>query len=94
MVSASGRRVTSSKPDLTKDSTYMSSTCVILDEWEFLVHAKSTGSNVLPLVWCGSLERGVPALVSSLPSDRGSYFRGPSQTRERSMTKLNCTINS
>ncbi|GBM17703.1 hypothetical protein AVEN_104001-1 [Araneus ventricosus] len=29
-------------------------------------------SNVLPLVWCGSLESGVPVQVSSLSSDRGS----------------------
>ncbi|GFW59202.1 hypothetical protein TNCV_2781331 [Trichonephila clavipes] len=32
--------------------------------------------NVLPLLWCGNLERGVPAQVLSSSFDRGSRFRG------------------
>ncbi|GBN60265.1 hypothetical protein AVEN_221012-1 [Araneus ventricosus] len=41
------------------------------------------GSNVLPLVWCESLERRVPAQVSSSSSDSGSNLRGPSQNSSR-----------
>ncbi|GFW75653.1 hypothetical protein TNCV_4428361 [Trichonephila clavipes] len=37
------------------------------------MHVKTVeSSNVLPLVWCGSLERGVPAQVSSSSLDHGS----------------------
>ncbi|GFX40937.1 hypothetical protein TNCV_2216361 [Trichonephila clavipes] len=35
-------------------------------------------SNVLPLVWCVSSERGLPAQVSSSSLDHGSKLRGPS----------------
>ncbi|GFX19129.1 hypothetical protein TNCV_3012731 [Trichonephila clavipes] len=43
------------------------------------MHVKSVeNSNVLPLVWCGRKERGVPAQVSSSSLDPGSKLRGPS----------------
>ncbi|GBN72800.1 hypothetical protein AVEN_116329-1 [Araneus ventricosus] len=35
--------------------------------------------NVLPSVWCGSLESGVPGQVSSSSSDRSSDLRVPSK---------------
>ncbi|GFT89094.1 hypothetical protein TNCV_3085011 [Trichonephila clavipes] len=43
------------------------------------MHVKSfESSNVLPLVWCGSQERGMLAQASSLSIDHGSKLRGPS----------------
>ncbi|GBN98108.1 hypothetical protein AVEN_119420-1 [Araneus ventricosus] len=60
-----GRRVPNSEPDSTNDKPYIG-----------LVARR--GSNVIPLVPCGSLERGVPAQVSSSASDHGSKLRGPS----------------
>ncbi|GFX28999.1 hypothetical protein TNCV_3030421 [Trichonephila clavipes] len=43
------------------------------------MHVKSVDSlNILQLVWCGSLEREVSALVSSSSLDYGSKLRGPS----------------
>ncbi|GBN71597.1 hypothetical protein AVEN_5816-1 [Araneus ventricosus] len=38
------------------------------------------------LVWCGSLESGVPEKMSSL-SDRGSKSRSPFQNRHRGVSK-------
>ncbi|GBM11210.1 hypothetical protein AVEN_133937-1 [Araneus ventricosus] len=35
-------------------------------------------SNVLPLLWCDSLERKVPVQASASSSDCGSKLRGPS----------------
>ncbi|GFY31017.1 hypothetical protein TNCV_4359241 [Trichonephila clavipes] len=41
------------------------------------MHAKSVeSSSVLPLVWCGSKEKGVPAQVPSTLIDHGSKLRG------------------
>ncbi|GBM22018.1 hypothetical protein AVEN_242689-1 [Araneus ventricosus] len=39
--------------------------------------------NVLPLVWCGSLERGIVVQGPSSSSDRDSKFRGPSPNSTR-----------
>ncbi|GFY19341.1 hypothetical protein TNCV_4127281 [Trichonephila clavipes] len=43
------------------------------------MHVKSVeSSNVLPLVWCDTYERGMPAQVSSTSLDHGSKLCGPS----------------
>ncbi|GBM68269.1 hypothetical protein AVEN_88841-1 [Araneus ventricosus] len=49
--------------------------------------ALENGAYRSPLVWRGSLERGVPAEVSSSSSDRGSKLRGPSQNSPRVASK-------
>ncbi|GBL82671.1 hypothetical protein AVEN_263740-1 [Araneus ventricosus] len=49
------------------------------------LHTNSyVGGQTSPL-WCGSLEKGVPAQASS--SDRGSKLRGPSQNSPRVASK-------
>ncbi|GBL79469.1 hypothetical protein AVEN_253417-1, partial [Araneus ventricosus] len=53
-------RAPGSKPDSIEDSQYM---CTL---------NHSQGANVLPLVWCGSFERGLTAQMSSSSSDHGS----------------------
>ncbi|GBO30974.1 hypothetical protein AVEN_212465-1 [Araneus ventricosus] len=55
------RRVPGSKPDSTEEQP-----CKRV--WGTL---NPSGPNVRPLVWYGSLERGVPAQVSSSSSDQG-----------------------
>ncbi|GBM56767.1 hypothetical protein AVEN_127112-1 [Araneus ventricosus] len=57
-----------------------------------------TGSNVFPLVWCGSLKRRMPTHVSSSSSDHSSKLRSRSQNcpcvaskRDVNITKLNYT---
>ncbi|GBN54749.1 hypothetical protein AVEN_78909-1, partial [Araneus ventricosus] len=47
-VSTSGRRVPSSKPDFTEEPPCKRAMCTL----------NPSGSNVLPLMWCGSLEKG------------------------------------
>ncbi|GBM01690.1 hypothetical protein AVEN_271941-1 [Araneus ventricosus] len=39
--------------------------------------------NILPIVWCGSFERGVPVQVLSSSSDSSSKLRGQSQNSPR-----------
>ncbi|GBO13460.1 hypothetical protein AVEN_13862-1 [Araneus ventricosus] len=45
-----------------------------------------------PLVWCGSLEREVPAQVSSSLSDSGSKLRSPSKSSIRAASKRGVNI--
>ncbi|GFV62586.1 hypothetical protein TNCV_3722841 [Trichonephila clavipes] len=59
------------------------------------MHVKSVErSKVLPLVWFGSLESGVPAQVSSLSLDYGSKLRGPSPISPRVAEQCNVNIHS
>ncbi|GBM44839.1 hypothetical protein AVEN_201087-1 [Araneus ventricosus] len=70
------------KPDSAEDPPCMWACCTL----------NRRGSNVLLLVWCGSLEKGVAAQVSSSSPDCGSNLRGPSQNSPRvaaNITKLN-----
>ncbi|GBO23793.1 hypothetical protein AVEN_274121-1 [Araneus ventricosus] len=76
-----------SKPDFTEYSS-----CVGPVACEIMCN----GSSVFPLVRWGSLEREVPAQVSSSLSHPGSIWRGPSQNihcvpskRDFNITKLN-----
>ncbi|GBM09026.1 hypothetical protein AVEN_229057-1 [Araneus ventricosus] len=71
-------RVPGSKPDSTEDPSCIGPVaCSII----------CRRSNVLPLVWCGSLERGLPVQVSSSSSDRDSKLRGQSQNSPRFASK-------
>ncbi|GBM13320.1 hypothetical protein AVEN_226301-1 [Araneus ventricosus] len=56
------RRAAGSKRDSNEDPSCLWAWCMLNLTW----------ANVLSLVWCGSLERNVPAEVSSSSSDRGS----------------------
>ncbi|GBN06055.1 hypothetical protein AVEN_141317-1 [Araneus ventricosus] len=85
-ITTSDCRNPGSKPDSTEEPPCKRAWCT-LNPW---------GPNVLPFVWCGSLERGVPAQVPSSSSDRGQKLRGLSQNRLRvaakqdvNLTKLN-----
>ncbi|GBM48806.1 hypothetical protein AVEN_18747-1 [Araneus ventricosus] len=53
---------------------------------------KLTSSSRRTLLWCGSLERGVTAQMSSSSSDRVSKFRGPSQNSPRVASKRDVNI--
>ncbi|GBM62631.1 hypothetical protein AVEN_187037-1 [Araneus ventricosus] len=80
-----GRGVLGSKPDSTEELPRKRVWCTL----------NPSGPNILMLVWFRSLEREVPAQVSSTSSDKGSKLRGPSQNsprvsseRDVNMTKL------
>ncbi|GBM77925.1 hypothetical protein AVEN_89588-1 [Araneus ventricosus] len=78
-----GRRAPGSKPDSTEDLS-----CIGPVARQIIPILP----NVLPLMWCESLERGMPAQVSSSSSDRGSKLRGPSQTSSRAAEKYDVII--
>ncbi|GBO16474.1 hypothetical protein AVEN_96583-1 [Araneus ventricosus] len=65
----------------------------ILYVWD-LLHVKSyvMAKSPSPLVWCGSLEEGVTAQVSSSSSDCGSKLRGLSQNSRRVASKRDVNI--
>ncbi|GBN16915.1 hypothetical protein AVEN_210179-1, partial [Araneus ventricosus] len=59
------RRVSGSKLDSTEDLPCMGLVGRLIIR---------SGRTVILLLWCGSLEKGVPSQVSSSSSDRGSKF--------------------
>ncbi|GBM86837.1 hypothetical protein AVEN_225059-1 [Araneus ventricosus] len=78
-----GLRAPGSKPDSTEDLQ-----CIGPVARQII----RSGSNILPLVWCGSLERQVPARVSPSSSDHGLKLRGPSQNSPRVASKWDVNI--
>ncbi|GBM64157.1 hypothetical protein AVEN_49285-1 [Araneus ventricosus] len=64
------RRVPSLNPDSTEDPSCIGRVARLIIRGD---------PNVLPSVWCGSFESGVPAQVSSSSSDRSSDLRVPSK---------------
>ncbi|GBM67812.1 hypothetical protein AVEN_88503-1 [Araneus ventricosus] len=49
-------------------------------------------TNVLPLMWRGCSERGVPAQAPSFSSDRGSKLRDPSLNSPRVVSRRDVNI--
>ncbi|GBM15878.1 hypothetical protein AVEN_258424-1 [Araneus ventricosus] len=80
-----GRKFPGLKPDSTEDLPRVWACCM-------LNHTKGE-SNVLPLVWCGSMERGVPARVLSSSSDSGSILRVLSQNSNRVASKRDFNVS-
>ncbi|GBO13886.1 hypothetical protein AVEN_207571-1 [Araneus ventricosus] len=82
-VLTSGQRIPGLKPDSTENTPFMWACCALNHtQWP----------NVLPLVWCGSLERRMPAHVPFSSSDRSSKLRGPSQNLPRVASKRDVYI--